>query len=182
MNFLAIPIVIILNAFLTGLFTKLADIANDDGLKVSKKLNILFGLIWGIFGSLVVLGSPLVAAFYLGILFSWIHRYKLDNYSHGIGGSIILATIFYIHPTSKLQIIIAAVTFVLFTLFGLLSRYKFLNKNVFVEYNVYSFVFLAAMAIIYPQVWLVVAASLANVIGYHLVKKWWKCKTSFKLI
>lgn len=176
MKFLAIPIVVILNAFITGLFTKLADIANDDGFQVSKKLNILFGFIWGIFGSLVVLGSPLVAAFYLGILFSWIHRYKLDNYSHGIGGSIILATIYFTHPTSSLHIVITLGTFLLFTIFGLLSRHKIWGKNIFTEYNIYSFIFLAVLSFLYPNIWLVFFASLANVIGYHSVKRWWKRK------
>ncbi len=177
MDFLSLPIVIIVNAFLTGLFTKLADIANDDGFKVGKFLNVFLGVLWGIFGSLVVLGSGNIGAFYFGILLSWIHRYKLDNYSHGIGGSIILVAIFFVHPSSVLQIIIAAVTFVLFTGFGLMSRHKFLGKSIFINYNIYSFIFLAGLAIFYPEVWLIFFASLANVIGYHLVKKWWKQKS-----
>lgn len=174
MNFLALPIIVILNAFLVGLFTKLGDIANDDGFKLSRSLNIFMGLLWGVFGSLVVLGNGYVAAFYLGILLSWIHRYKLDNYSHGIGGSIILATIFYVHPANNLQIVITVVTLFLFTLFGLLSRHRIFGKNIFSDYNLYSFIFLAILAFYYPNVWIVVLASLANVIGYHGVKQWWK--------
>ncbi len=176
MEFLNLPAVIIVNAFLTGLFTKLADIANDDGFKVGKFTNIFLGILWGVFGALVVLGSGDIGVFYFGILLSWIHRYKLDNYSHGIGGSIILVAIYFVHPTSPLQIVIAAVTFALFTSFGLLSRYKFLSKSIFIDYNIYSFVFLAALSIFYPVVWLVFFASLANVVGYHLIKKWWKKK------
>ena len=169
MEFLSLPTVVILNAFLVGFFTKLGDIANDDGFKISRGVNILLGLLWGVFGSLVVLGNSDVAAFYLGILLSWIHRYKLDNYSHGIGGSIILATIFYVHPASDLQIIITVVT-----IFGLLSRHRIFGKNIFSDYNLYSFIFLSILAFYYPNVWIVVLASLANVIGYHGVKQWWK--------
>lgn len=176
MEFLALPIIVILNAFLTGLFTKLADIANDDGFKISRASNIILGILWGVFGSLVVLGNSEVAAFYFGILLSWIHRYKLDNYSHGIGGSIILATIFYIHPANTLQIIITIGTFILFTLFGMLSRHKIWGKNIFSDYNIYSFIFLSILALYYPITWLVVLASLANVIGYHGIKKWWKTR------
>lgn len=171
--FLSIPIIVYINAFLTGVFTKLADIANDDEFKVSKSSNLFFGVLWGIFGSLVVLGNADVAAFYLGILLSWIHRYKLDNYSHGIGGTIILATIFFIHPVLKIQIIITLVTFILFTTFGLLTRHGILKKRFFVNYNIYSFIFLIGISLIYSNIWIVVFASLANVIGYQGVKKWW---------
>ncbi len=173
MNFLALPMVLIINAFLTGVFTKLGDIANDDGFKISYGLNILLGILWGIFGSLVVLGNSDVAAFYFGILLSWIFRYKLDNYCHGIGGTIILVALFYVHPISTLQIIMSSVTFILFTLFGLLSRNHIVGKNFFVDYNVYSFIFLVILTLANPSVWIVIVASLANILGYHGVKIWW---------
>ncbi len=176
MNFLILPIVVITNAFLTGLFTKLADVVNDDGLKVSPVINIFLGILWGIFGSLVVLGNPFVAAFYFGILLSWIHRYKLDNYSHGIGGSLILAAIFFVHPHNLVQIVIIIGTSLLFTIFGLLSRHGIWRHKVFSDYNIYSFIFLIILAIYSSEVWIVVLASLANVVGYHLIKQWWKHK------
>lgn len=176
MSFLAIPVVVIVNAFLTGVFTKLADIANDDDFKISRGMNLFLGVLWGVFGVLVVLGNSDLAAFYFGILLSWIQRQKLDNYSHGIGGSLILAAIFYVHPVSMVQVIIIAVTFILFTVFGLLSRYKIIGKNIFSDYNIYSFIFLAALALYYPSIWIVFLGSLANVIGYHGVKQWWKRK------
>lgn len=180
MTFLALPIVVIANAFLTGIFTKLADVANDDGLKISQGLNIFLGILWGIFGALVAIGNPDVAAFYLGILLSWIHRYKLDNYSHGIGGSIILAAIFYVHPVSTVQVLITIVTFALFTCFGLLTRHKIIRNTFFTAYNIYSFIFLTCLSLVYPNIWIVVGASMANVLGYHLVKEWWKSKLQRK--
>lgn len=174
MNFLALPVVLIINAFLVGVFTKLGDIANDDGFKISYSLNILLGILWGVFGALVVLGNSEIAAFYFGILLSWIFRYKLDNYSHGIGGTIILVTLFYVHPISSLQLVITSATFVLFTLFGILSRHHIFGKNFFTDYNVYSFIFLIILALFNTSVWIVVIASLANILGYHGVKTWWK--------
>ena len=180
MNFIALPLIVVINAFLTGLFTKLSDVVNDDGLKVPTSVNILFGILWGVFGSLVVLGNPYVAAFYFGILLSWIHRFKLDNYSHGFGGSLILASIFFIHPSSQVQIVIIIVTAVLFTFFGLLSRHGVLKKNIFINYNVYSFLFLIIVSFYNKNVWVVVVASLANVFGYHGVKQWWKYKSRLK--
>jgi hypothetical protein len=180
MNYLALPAIVLVNAFLTGLFTKVADIANDDGFKVGNALNILFGILWGIFGALVVLGNTDIAAFYFGILLSWIHRYKLDNYSHGIGGSIVLAAIFYVHPISPVQLLITVGSCALFTIFGLLSRHEVIRKNSFMNYNGYSFLFLVAIACFHSNIWIVIAASLANVIGYHGVKRWWKKRMSTK--
>ena len=174
MEFLAIPFIIYFNAFLTGVITKCADLVNDDGLKASKVVNILLGMLWGILASLVVLGNADIAAFYLGILLSWIFRYKLDNYAHGIGGSILLVAIFFVYPISSIQLLIAGVTFVLFTFFGLLTRHQIISKNIFVDYNVYSFIFLVGLSIFYSNIWIVALASLANVVGYHGVKQGWK--------
>ncbi len=179
---LSIPIIVCFNALITGVFTKLADIANDDGFGVSKKVNILLGVLWGVFGSLVVFGNSYVAAFYLGILLSWIFRHKLDNYAHGIGGALILVSIFFVHPTSFVQLLITGVTFVLFTVFGLLTRHKLLKKNIFTDYNLYSFVFLCALSFFYGVVWIVFFSSIFNVVGYHIIKHWWKAKTNEKIL
>lgn len=179
MEFISLPGIIYLNAFLVGLFTKLGDIANDENFRVSKTLNVLLGVLWGLLASLIVLGNSNIAAFYLGIILSWIHRYKLDNYSHGVAGTIILIFIFLVHPSSGLEFLIAGVTFILFTTFGLLSRHKFLAKSIFINYNIYSFLFLGILAIYYPNVWIVFFASLANVVGYHSIKQWWKRKQQY---
>ncbi|MFT4249783.1 MAG: hypothetical protein ACMXYD_00245 [Candidatus Woesearchaeota archaeon] len=166
------PYLICLNALITGLFTKIADVGVDDGVRQSTTKNLLYGFLWGFFASLVVLGSSLIAAFYFGILLSWVVRYKLDYYSHGIGGALVLFSILLVNPTQQLELIIMLVTFALFTFFGVLSReYKLKNRlGVFHTYNLYSFLFLAALAILYPQVWIVFFASLTNVIGYHFVR------------
>lgn len=160
-------------ALLLGVFTKIGDIAYDDGFKLSETSKILLGVAWGTLGGFIVIYNHDIAAFYLGILLSWIMRYKLDNYSHGIGAAIIIFMIVLAQPVSSLQIAVAITTFVLFTLFGLLSRYKILQKGFFIEYNIYSFIFLGVVAVMFPQIWIVVLASLGNVIGYHIIKKWW---------
>jgi len=120
----------------------------------------------------VVIGSPLVGAFYFAILLSWIIRYKLDYYNHGIGGALILLTLFFVQPQGHLVMLILFPTLILFTLFGLLSREYGLKKSLslFHKYNIYSFMYLAALAYFYPEVWLVFFASLTNVIGYHGVR------------
>lgn len=147
---------------------------------MKKHLSVLLGVVWGALGFLIVYMSPWVGAFYLGILLSWILRYKLDNYSHGIGATIILAGIILTQPYSVPQLVIAGVTFVLFAIFGILSRSKILKPGWFLEYNIYSFIFLIIFSFWHSEVWLVVLALIANVIGYHSVKIYWRNKT-FKI-
>ncbi len=170
------PVSIMIFAFITGIFTKLADIGVDKDAKIPRSHQILFGVLWGAFGALVVFGNSLMAAFYFGILLSWIVRYKLDYYNHGIGGAIILVAIWLTLPKETLHIIILAGTFVLFTVFGLLSRELNARLGFVQEYNLYSFLFLAILFIFYPSVWIVFVASLTNVLGYHYIKKKFKKK------
>jgi hypothetical protein len=169
---LANPIIICLNALLTGIFTKLADLFVEHGYKTSVSNKIMLGVLWGFFGSLVVIGSPLVGAFYLGILLSWILRYKLDYYNHGIGGVLILFTLFW-KGLSHFEILVMTLPiFVLYTIFGLLSREKGLKSRLawFHTYNVYSFLFLAVLLLFSVDALIVIIASIANVFGYHGVK------------
>jgi hypothetical protein len=175
---LSIPAIILLNAFITGVFTKAADLFLEHGYKSSTQTKILLGISWGFFGSLVVIGSPLMAAFYFAILLSWIIRYKLDYYNHGIGGALILITIFFVRPSGMLVNLIFFPTLFLFTLFGILSREYKLKKRLswFHKYNIYSFIYLGSLAYIYPEVWLVFFASLTNVLGYHGIRYFFKEK------
>jgi len=174
--FLELPIVIILNAFITGIFTKAADLFVEHGYKSSTITKIILGLVWGIFGSLVVIGNSLLAAFYFAILLSWIIRYKLDYYNHGIGGALILITIFYVQPTGILVSLILIPTLILFTFFGILSREHDMKKKLswFHKYNIYSFIYLAILTYFYPEVWIVFIVSLSNVFGYHGVRYFFK--------
>tara|TARA_B100000315_G_C14444309_1_gene526102 strand:+ start:264 stop:797 length:534 start_codon:yes stop_codon:yes gene_type:complete len=175
---LDIPLIILLNAFITGVLTKAADLFVEHGYKSSNTIRILLGIGWGFFGSLVVIGSPLVGSFYFAILLSWIVRYKLDYYNHGIGGALILITIFFVQPTGMLVNLILFPTLILFTFFGILSReYKLKNKlSWFHKYNIYSFIYIGILAYIYPEVWIVFFASFTNVLGYHGVRYFFKEK------
>ena len=177
---LSLPIVILFNAFMTGVFTKTADLFVEHGYKTSTQTKILLGIGWGFFGSLVVIGNPLIGAFYFAILLSWVIRYKLDYYNHGIGGALILITIFYVQPSGMLVNLILIPTLFLFTIFGILSREYKLKKKLswFQKYNIYSFLYLGILAYIFSEVWIVFFASLANVFGYHGIRYYFKEKKS----
>lgn len=159
---------------LLGVSTKLADISHDDGYRLPLIAKVGLGVLWGGLGAVVVLFNTDIAAFYFGILISWIVRFKLDNYSHGIGGALVLVAIYAVSPFTLVQVFISTLTFMLFTAFGLLTRHGRLKKSAFTEYNIYSFIFLFLLTFWYPPAMLVFIASLSNVIGYHYIKQWWK--------
>ena len=166
---------LILFAFLTGIFTKLADLAIDGKKKYFfNGAEYVFGILWGIFAVLVVFGNLFITAFYLGILLSWVTRYKLDHYGHTIAGVFLFFAIYWLHPSEKIHYVIIFGTFILFTLFGYLTRHKIIKNTFFTEYNIYSFIFLGILAVFYSEILIVIFASLANVLGYHGVKKWAK--------
>ena len=46
----------------------------------------------------------------------------------------------------------------------------------FHKYNIYSFIYIGILAYIYSEVWIVFFASLANVLGYHGVRYFFREK------
>jgi hypothetical protein len=170
------PIIICLNALLTGIFTKLADLFVEHGYKTSVSNKVMLGVLWGVFGSLVVIGSPLVGAFYLGILLSWILRYKLDYYNHGIGGVLILVTLFFVDLPKDMILLISLPICILFTIFGLLSREGQLKRKLswFHKYNIYSFLYLLVLLLFSLDTTIIIFASIANVFGYHGINWYFK--------
>jgi len=175
---LNLPVVILFNALVTGILTKSSDLFVEHGYKTSNTIKILLGFGWGLFGSLVVIGNPLIGAFYFAILLSWIIRYKLDFYNHGVGGALILITLFFVQPSGTLVNLILFPTLFLFTFFGVLSReYKMKRKfSWFHKYNIYSFIYIGILAYMYSEVWIVFFASFVNVLGYHGVRYFFKEK------
>ena len=170
------PLGICILALITGALTKMANIANDRTQRLPRRLNLLMAVMWGLFGSVVIIGNPDVAAFYFGMLLSWMIRYKLDTYVHGVGGTIILLAIFYVHPVTPVQLTITTSTFILFTFFGLLTRSKKAQKTILTNYNLYSCLLLAVLAVRYPEVWVVLFAIAGNMLGYQWVKTFWHSK------
>jgi ABC-type arginine transport system permease subunit len=83
---------IITSAFLTGLFVKLVDLIEDDGLNVSKQLSIIFGLLYASFIAYVITISAEVAPLWLAVLLGVILSGKIDAKSHyyAIGFSLFL--------------------------------------------------------------------------------------------
>ncbi len=74
---------------------KVADLLNEHGLKLFKGANILFGVLWGIFGALLCLCHTIIANVILAMMIGFVIRKRLDYINHIIA-FIIITTIFFL--------------------------------------------------------------------------------------
>ncbi len=84
-------VLIVLSAFLYGATMKIADLLNEHGLRLFKGSNILFGVLWGVFGALLIVDTnPLVGSVVVAMNIAFIIRNRLDYLNHQIAASIII--------------------------------------------------------------------------------------------
>jgi len=168
-----IPLLLI-NSLLFGFFTKLADLLDEHGLKMFKGADIFFGFVWGIFGTLAIIFSPLLATFYLAMLINWIIRGRIDYLNHRIATAIILVSVFFSGILANLDQILFIITTTLFTGIGVLIDYKIIKRNFLTNNNL--FIFIALVIMIYSNLnyWIVFVSYLLNSIAYQSVKTWGK--------
>ena len=93
-NLFSIPM-IILYALLYGITMKIADLFNEHGLKWFKGSKILFGLLWGAFGALLILSNNTIANIMLAMNLAFIIRNRLDYINHQIAASIIIISFLF---------------------------------------------------------------------------------------
>tara|TARA_Y100000310_G_C20611146_1_gene778080 strand:+ start:293 stop:832 length:540 start_codon:yes stop_codon:yes gene_type:complete len=164
------PVIFLINSAIFGLTTKLSDLFNEHGLKWFKGADILFGVLWGIFGALTIIGNPLAGSLYLAILFHWILRDKIDYVNHGIAATIIFLSVLLtpnlvIEPTFFLTIL------VIYSTFGILRDKKKIAGNWFIKSNAHGFFAIIIFMFVNQAMGLVLASYLANTIFYQLAKK-----------
>lgn len=168
------PIILLTSSFLFGISTKIADLQNEHGLKLFKGANILFGILWGFFASLIVIGNALVGTFYLAILLHWILRNKIDYLNHGIAAAMILITFVWLAPAYNLDWLFFIVIFVIYTFVGLLIDYNAIQRGWFTQLNVHGFLILIAFTFVNLSYWIVLASYALNTLGYEIAKKYRK--------
>ena len=76
-------------AVLYGLTQKIADLFNEHGLKWFRGSGLIFGILWGVFGFLLVLSNNLVANVILAMNLAYLVRGLLDYPNHQIAATII---------------------------------------------------------------------------------------------
>ena len=112
--------VIMVYAVLFGITMKLADLFNEHGLKWFKGDAIIFGFIWGLFGSLLVLSHKDIANVVLAMILAFLIRKRLDYVNHVIAATIIIIVFFW---KSSFDLDLFILFFGIFAIFGGLRDY-----------------------------------------------------------
>jgi len=76
---------------------KIADCFNEHKLDLFKgKLdNLIFGILFGIFGGLLILSNPYLTNLWLALLLVNVLRFRIDYFNHGIAGTIMFLCFFW---------------------------------------------------------------------------------------
>ncbi len=104
---------------------KVADLLDEHGLHLFKYADILFGVIWGISGALLVLSNTVIANILLAMIIGFVIRRRLDYPNHIIAFCIIISTFFLFSDLNKLIFFSFLIAIVLL---GLLKDMKY-NKT-----------------------------------------------------
>jgi len=165
---------IILYAILYGITMKIADLFDEHGLKQWFKGNkILFGILWGILGALLVLSHNAIANIILAMNIAFIIRNRLDYLNHQIAASIIIISFLFFATFSSWLFLIF---FFIFLIFGSLKDYVddvlkkkkgtlvFLNE-IMIYYPIPALIY----CILYGN-WIVFWVFLLYTISYNIIK------------
>lgn len=166
---------LLLYSVLFGITVKIADLLDEHGLKLFKGSALLFGVICGGFGALLILGNNLLANFFLALLIHWILRYRIDHLNHGIAASIMLLVFLYNLPNFTVDWLLFLTIFVIYSIHGLLNdatdrkEIRSIAAKYF-ELNSHYFWVPLILTIINPMYWIVLAASVLHVVFYETTK------------
>ena len=165
--------IILLYAILYGVTMKIADLLNEHGLKLFKFSDVLFGIMCGLFGALLVLSNPIVANIILAMCIAFLIRRRIDYLNHAIAITIIFVTfLFY----SSISIPLFLVFYFIFLVFGGLKDYiddilkkrkglLFYLSEAMLYYPIPTFIYCS----IYGN-WIVFYVFLLYTISYDLTK------------
>ena len=171
------PIIILILSALFGFTVKTADLLDEHGLKLFKGGNILFGILWGVVGALLILSINLIAVFVLAILLQWILRFRIDYINHGIATTIILLTFLYNLNNFTMNWTVFLVIFISYSTFGLLNdaadRGEIKGRfSKFLQLNYYYIVFPALLLLININYWIILGSSIFQILFYNLADKY----------
>ncbi len=99
---------------------KLADLLDEHGLKLFPGAQMLFGILWGFFGSLLVLGPSDIANVTLAMVLAFIVRMRIDYRNHAIAAVMIVIAFVW---KAAFEPGLFAIFFIVFTVFGGLRDY-----------------------------------------------------------
>lgn len=174
-------IVILFLTIIFASFMKLADLAEEHNIKFKFGLKYLFAVIWGVAGSFAVAsGNAVVSSYFIALMFSYILRFRIDTFIHGLSAVIVLSPLLIRDVYISLPIFFAC--FIIMVGFGYVHDgldnnrrvKKILLKNralfLFFEYRMFYYTLFIFVAIIFKE-WLLFAIPLLGMGSYEIVRQ-----------
>lgn len=157
-----------------GFTMKTADLLDEHGLKWFKGSTILFGILWGVSMSLLLLADQnALVMFWLATSLTYIIKAQIDYFNHGIAMTIILLTFLWNIENITIDWPALLYFFITIGVTGLL------NKYVIEKYNVKNFIgklfkwrthynLITLLFSIYTNIWIVFISRMLFWIAYEI--------------
>ncbi len=112
---------ILIYSIFYGITMKIADLLNEHKLMLFEESQLVFGFLWGFFGSLIILtGGETVANIILAMNLAFIIRNRLDYPNHQVASSLVIISFLI---ASHFNIKIFVIFYAIFAIFGSLKDY-----------------------------------------------------------
>ena len=118
---------ILIFSFCFGLSQKLADLFDEHGWKGPKFLKVLLGILWGIFGSILIIIDRYSSLVITATVLYWLFRGKLDYTNHVVAGTLTLLVSIYQFSKYPELFIYLVILFIWFVLTG--SAFSYLRRH-----------------------------------------------------
>lgn len=169
-------------AILYGVTMKIADLLNEHGMKWFRFSDVLFGILCGAFGALLLFSDAAVSNIILAMVIAFVIRRRIDYLNHAIAFTIIIVT-FLIYGSVNPALFLPF--FLIFTIFGGLKDYVddvlkkrngllFALNESMLYYPIPTFVY----SLLYGN-WIVFVVFLLYTISYDATK-YYAAKRSYK--
>lgn len=107
-------------AIALGATMKIADLLDEHGLKWFPGDKMLFGILWGFFGILLILSRADIANILLARILAYIPRKRLDYFNHALAAIVIIIAFLW---KSSFSPIVFFSFFAIFLIFGYIRDY-----------------------------------------------------------
>lgn len=130
-------ILLLIISFFTGIFTRLVNIIEDDGLRLFKFDKFIFAIIYGLLIGYVISFYEIVAPLWIGTIFALILARKIDTKAHVVGliSALGFVTVFGFSKINILFLVIFLIVAFLDEILNDLADNKPLLKNPILKFK-----------------------------------------------
>lgn len=162
----------LLYAALFGTTMKIADLCNEHEMRLFKGDAVLFGVLWGVFGSFLILSQVDIANVILAMVLAFLVRTRIDYRNHAIAAAMIIITFVW---QSSFNSTLFLIFFITFVVFGSLRDYTGeirKKKDWIYKYNEHPWYYIIPTAIfgVFTGNWAIFVVFTVYIVFYDLVK------------